>query len=72
MVRRVCFIFIAILILSLPLISQSKVGTTAAPFLGIAVGPRAIGLVGLLLLSLGMLARCIGTQLEFQGLGEMR
>jgi len=46
MVRRVCFIFIAILILSLPLISQSKVGTTAAPFLGIAVGPRAIGLGG--------------------------
>ena len=26
--------------------SQSKVGTTAAPFLGIAVGPRAIGLGG--------------------------
>ncbi|MFN3134514.1 MAG: PorV/PorQ family protein, partial [Candidatus Kryptonium sp.] len=45
-IRKICFVFIATLISSLSLLSQSKVGTTAAPFLGIAVGPRAIGLGG--------------------------
>ncbi len=37
---------ILLLFIALPAFSQSKVGTSAAPFLGIAVGPRGIGLGG--------------------------
>ncbi len=39
-------IFLFALLISELILGQSKVGTTAAPFLGIAVGPRAIGMGG--------------------------
>ena len=38
-----CLVF-AILIAFQPVLAQTKVGTTAAPFLGIAVGARALGM----------------------------
>ncbi len=38
--------FILLLVIALPVIPQTKVGTSAAPFLGIAVGPRGIGFGG--------------------------
>ncbi len=37
---------ILMLIIALPVLPQTKVGTSAAPFLGIAVGPRGIGFGG--------------------------
>ena len=37
---------ILMLIVALPVLPQTKVGTSAAPFLGIAVGPRGIGFGG--------------------------
>lgn len=37
---------ILLIVVALPLVSQTKVGTSAAPFLGIAVGPRGIGFGG--------------------------
>jgi hypothetical protein len=40
------FTVILMLFIALPVLSQTKVGTSAAPFLGIAVGPRGIGLGG--------------------------
>lgn len=40
------FTVILLLFIALPLFPQTKVGTSAAPFLGIAVGPRGIGLGG--------------------------
>jgi hypothetical protein len=46
MVRNWIFAILIPLFISSLSFSQSKVGTTAAPFLGIAVGPRAIGLGG--------------------------
>ncbi len=44
--KRFLEIIALILTVNIFLLSQSKVGTTAAPFLGIAVGPRAIGMGG--------------------------
>jgi hypothetical protein len=37
---------ILLLVIALPVLPQTKVGTSAAPFLGIAVGPRGIGFGG--------------------------
>lgn len=45
-VKKFVTALILLLFLSVNVFSQSKVGTTAAPFLGIAVGPRAIGMGG--------------------------
>ena len=42
MIKIIYILFIA----SLTFASQSKVGTTAAPFLGIGVGSRAMGMGG--------------------------
>ena len=46
--RRIRMYYIAVLLCVLPAfgLSQSKVGTSAVSFLGIAVGPRAVGLGG--------------------------
>ena len=44
--KKFAKVLLLIFVLSLNVFSQSKVGTTAAPFLGIAVGPRAIGMGG--------------------------
>ncbi len=46
MMKRIIPLMALILISVVYLQSQSKVGTTAAPFLGIAVGPRAVGMGG--------------------------
>lgn len=39
-------IFVFVLICSINLVAQTKVGSTAAPFLNIGIGPRAIGMGG--------------------------
>lgn len=39
-------IFVFVLVSSINLVAQTKVGSTAAPFLNIGIGPRAIGMGG--------------------------
>lgn len=70
--KKALFVFVVTLASTIMLFSQSKVGTTAAPFLGIAVGSRAIGLGGAFTAFSEDVSALYWNPAGFRGLGGMR